>query len=179
MHKLISGLIVAGFLLAGSAASFCSETARPQDKFDPRLEVPTVWKMMGVLNLDKPTAEKVIEIRRKFIVERKALQKETAQDFQKLRQLLREDSSKATDDELAGVLQSISDKRLKIQVLFDEYYNEVSKILSIRQRAELVLLLKDFHKEIRPILQRPGPPGLPHDKRIMILPPSPTRGWMR
>jgi len=178
LHNLISGFIVAGFLLVGSGASFCSEPIRQPDRSDERLEVLTTWRMMEALNMDKPTAEKIMAVRHKSVMERKTLQKKIAQDFQKVRELLREDSSRVTDDALAGLLQDIRDNRVKIQGLFDEYYNEVSKLLSIRQQAELMLFLKDFHNEIRAGLRSANPPGLQYDKN-MTPPPSPTRREMR
>ena len=133
---------------------------------------------MEALNMDKPTAEKIMAVRHKSVMERKTLQKKIAQDFQKVRELLREDSSRVTDDALAGLLQDIRDNRVKIQGLFDEYYNEVSKLLSIRQQAELMLFLKDFHNEIRAGLRSANPPGLQYDKN-MAPPPSPARREMR
>ena len=51
------------------------ERERKNGKFEERLELLTMWKMMEALNLDKPTAEKIMEIRHKFVGQRKALQR--------------------------------------------------------------------------------------------------------
>jgi Spy/CpxP family protein refolding chaperone len=134
-----------------------------------------MWKMMEALNLDKPTAEKIMEIRHKFVDQRKALQREIGDDFRTLRQLLRDTAGTTSDDELTKVLTRIHDKRLRIKGLFDEQYNEVSKVLTVRQRAELVLFLKDFHKEIRSILRPSGFPNMSQDRRIMPQRPPQER----
>ena len=167
MRKLIIALIAMGFLMAGTGVALCFQHERKNGKFEERLEILTMWKMMEALNLDKPTAEKIMEIRRKFVGQRKALEREIAEDFRTLRQLLRDDAGKASDDELAKVLASIRDNRLRTKGLFDEQYNEVSKVLSVRQRAELVLFLKDFHKEIRSILRPPRTDGIPQDRGMV------------
>jgi hypothetical protein len=172
LRKLIVALIAVGFLAAGSGVAICFDRGRQNGKFEERIELLTMWKMMERLNLDKPTAEKIMEIRGKFLGQRKVLQLEIREEFRTLRKLLRENSTKPVDDELEKVLGRIRDKRLKIKGLFDEQYNEVSKVLSIRQRAELVLFLKDFHKEIRSILPPQGPAGVPQGRGFMPRRPA-------
>jgi hypothetical protein len=167
LRKLIIALIAIGFLIAGTGVARCFERDRQNGKLEERIELLTMWKMMEALNLDRPTAEKIMEIRHKFVGQRKALELEIREEFRTLRKLLREDPSKTVNDELEKVLGRIRDKRLKIKGLFDEQYSEVSKVLSVRQRAELVLFLKDFHKEIRSILRQQGPAGVPQDRGLM------------
>jgi len=164
LRKLMIAMIAIGLLVAGMGVALCSERERQNGKFEERVELLTMWKMMEALNLDKPTAEKIMEIRHRFVGQRKAMELEIREDFRTLRKLLREDSNKAVDDELEKVLGRIRDNRLRIKGLFDEQYNEVSKVLSVRQRAELVLFLKDFRKEIRSILRPPKPAGVPQDR---------------
>ncbi len=167
LRKLIIALMAIGFLTAGTGVALCFEHERQNSKFEERLEILTMWKMMEALNLDKPTAEKIMEIRRKFVGQRKALEREIAEDFRTLRKLLREEPSKAVDDELEKTLGGIREKRLKMKGLFDDQYNEVSKILSVRQRAELVVFLKEFHKEIRSILRPPRTDSPSQDRGMM------------
>jgi hypothetical protein len=166
LRKLIIALVAIGFLMAGTGVALCFDRDRQSGKLEERIELLTMWKMMEALNLDKPTAEKIMEIRRKFVNPRKALQVEIREEFRTLRELLRENPTKAVDDELEKTLGRIRDKRLTIKGLFDEQYTEVSKVLSVRQRAELVLFLKDFHKEIRSILRPSRPVDAPEDRRL-------------
>jgi len=167
VRRFLIGSFILVFLLISVGIAVGLERERRDAKFEERLELLTMWKMMEALNLDKPTAEKIMEIRHKFVDQRKALQREIGDDFRTLRQLLRDTAGTTSDDELAKVLARIRDKRLRIKGLFDEQYNEMSKVLTVRQRAELVLFLKDFHKEIRSILRPPGSPNMSQDGRIM------------
>ena len=176
LRKLIVTLIAIGFLMAGTGFALGFERDRQNAKLEERIELLTMWKMMEALNLDKPTAEKIMAIRRKFVDQRKALQVELGEEFRTLRKLLQEDPSKAVDDELEKALGRIRNKRLKMKGLFDEQYNEVSKVLSVRQRAELVLFLKDFHKEIRSILRSSGRVGAPQDRGLIPQRPPGPRG---
>lgn len=173
VKRFLIGSFISVFLLISMGIAIGLERERRDAKFEERLELLTMWKMMEALNLDKPTAEKIMEIRHKFVNQRKALQREIGDDFRTLRQLLRDTAGTTSDDELTKVLTRIHDKRLRIKGLFDEQYNEVSKVLTVRQRAELVLFLKDFHKEIRSILRPSGFPNMPQDRRIM--PPRPPQ----
>ncbi len=164
MQKLIMGVVAAGILLLGVSAAVCAERPEAQDKIEERLEIITAWKMMERLNLDPPTAEKILGLRRKFVSQRNAIKKELGQDFQKLRSFLKDQTGKADDKEIGQVLQNIREKRKQLQVLMDEQFVEVSKYLSVRQQAELVLFLKDFHQEIRSLLRPPV--GTPPDRGV-------------
>jgi Spy/CpxP family protein refolding chaperone len=174
VRRFLIGSFILVFLLISVGIAVGLERERRDAKFEERLELLTMWKMMEALNLDKATAEKIMEIRHKFVDQRKALQREIGDDFRTLRQLLRDTAGTTSDDELAKVLTRIRDKRLRIKGLFDEQYNEMSKVLTVRQRAELVVFLKDFHKEIRSILRPSGSPNMSQDKRIM--PQRPPQG---
>jgi hypothetical protein len=176
VRRFLTASFIMMFLLISSGIAVGSEREPRDAKFEERIELLTMWKMMEALNLDKPTAEKIMEIRHKYVDQRKALQREIGDDFQTLRQLLRDTTGKTSDDELAKVLTRIRDKRLRIKGLFDEQYNEVSKVLTVRQRAELVLFLKDFHKEIRSILRPSGFPNMPQERRLMPPRPPGQRG---
>jgi hypothetical protein len=171
--RFVIGSFIIMCLLAFAGIAVGLEREQRDAKFEERLELLTMWKMMEALNLDKPTAEKIMEIRHKFVEQRRALQRQIGNDFRTLRQLLRDTAGKTSDDELAKVLSRIRENRLKIKGLFDEQYNEVSKVLTIRQRAELVLFLKDFHKDIRAILRPSGFANVPQDKRIAPRPTDP------
>ena len=167
VRRFLIGSFIIVFVLISVGIAVGLERERRDAKFEERLELLTMWKMMEALNLDKPTAEKIMEIRHKFVDQKKALQREIDDDFRTLRQLLGDTAGTTSDDELAKVLTRIRDKRLRIKGLFDEQYKEVSKVLTVRQRAELVLFLKDFHKEIRSILRPSGFPNKSQDRRIM------------
>jgi Spy/CpxP family protein refolding chaperone len=126
------------------------------EKREERVEVLTMWKMMEALDLDRQTAATIIEIRRKFRDQKKTIEKELEADFGTLRTRLSLSTGKADDPELARLVQGIRDKRRKLQELYDNQYTEVSKILTVRQQAQLVLFLKDFGAELRSMLRPPG-----------------------
>jgi hypothetical protein len=163
-HVFLVAVAAVGLaLFAATGLVYPQQTRnKDKDKVMDRLEVLTVWKMMEALDLDKGTANKIMEVRSKFLGDRKALQKGLNEDFQRLRQLLQEPPKAADDSELARLVQDVRDKRKKLSQLHDAQYEAVSKLLSVRQQAELILFLKDFRKEIHAILNAPpGPPQEP------------------
>jgi len=149
-------------LMLGAAASLLyAQPRHDPDKFQDRVEVLTIWKMMEALDLDRATADKMIQIRKKYLERKKELTRSVKDDFRKLRKLLRDPSDTPSEEDLAAMVSSIKEKRKQIQALWDEQYNEVSKILSVRQQAELVLFLREFRSELEAIM-RPPPPPPPH-----------------
>jgi hypothetical protein len=156
MQQVILGLVAATLLFTGAGTAVCADRTSQRDKIEERLETITAWKMAD-LNMDKPTIEKILDVRRQFVSQRKALRKGIDQDFQKLRLLVKDESAKADDKEIGQVLEDIREKRRQLQTLMDEQFKEVAKFLTARQQAELVLFLKDLHRENR---FQPGPdPG--------------------
>lgn len=166
------------FLMAvlGNPAALATEPVRNKDRDRERIETLMMWKMMDALNLDKATADKVFEIRRKYVGEQKQLRKTLDDDFQKLRDQLRETPAGSDDRQLGQLVSNIREQRKRLHALWTQQYDEVSKVLTIRQQAELMLFLKEFRGEIRSLL-RPPPPrspnSLPTDSRPEMRPRLP------
>ncbi len=144
---ILTSLISSGGSTSWAGADNIPEKETPRQ----RLETLAMWKMMESLNLDKATADKIFEVRHKFLGKRKELRKSLDEDFNRLNAALRDEGAK--DKELSTILDGIRLKRRQIISLHDEQYDDVSKILTVRQRAELVLFLKEFQKQIRGLLR--------------------------
>lgn len=135
---------------------------RDPEKARERFEMLTMWRMMEALDLDTPTGEKVFEIRRQFTAEKKALEKGLRQDLETLRTRLQEESAKLDDNDLARLINGVRDKRKRLENLHDQQYDAISKVLSVRQQAQLLVFMKDFQEEMRMFMHPPPPPpGFP------------------
>ncbi len=145
-------------VLAMSAGAADLDARR--DKRQERIETLTMWKMMEALDLDKATADKVFAIRRKYLRKRSELREAVNRDFERLKHLLRESSQVPSDDDLRSLVNGIHENRKKLRELWEKQYVEVSKVLTVRQQAELVLFLKHFRKELLQMLGRDRPAGL-------------------
>ncbi|AFM24325.1 hypothetical protein [Desulfomonile tiedjei] len=186
MHPLFVFLLV--LLLAIPVQAHAKEQdfqKRDPEKIQERLEFLTMWKMMEALDLDKQTADKIMEIRKKFLSNRKEIQQSLANDFQTLRDILKSPRGQEDPNKLSPIIADVREKRKKLEALQDELYNEVSSLLTVRQQAELILFLKDFQKELRQMIRpRPGPGaptpprmGPPQGDRSRRLPPGPPGMW--
>ena len=119
-----------------------------------------------------------LEIRRRYLEKKRTLRNDLQADFRRLRDLLGESSGTVSEETLKQVLTTIREKRNKLQSLWGEQYDEVSKVLSVRKQAQLMLFLKDFRREIRSLL-RPrglGPPRGPGSGRWRNRPHPPGQG---
>jgi hypothetical protein len=76
-----------------------------------------------------------------------------------MRQQLSDSSKPADEKELSRLLANVREKRQELQRLREQQYEDVSKVLTIRQRAQLVLFFKDFRKDLRSLLRPPHAPG--------------------
>jgi Spy/CpxP family protein refolding chaperone len=165
MRKTVLLLCLAALFLGASSV----RAERPwgnDEKPQERLEIITMWKLMEALNLDKPTADKIFEIRHSFLDRRKQLKKALGEDLAAIRLRLKE-SSDSNDKELEKLLQNLRETRKKLADLHDQQYEEVSKVLTLRQRAELVLFFRDFYHEMRALThQQMGPDGK-SDRKMM------------
>jgi Spy/CpxP family protein refolding chaperone len=161
MCRIFTVLFAVGIILAGSSSRFAvgSEFKGYGDKAQDRIETLAMWRLIETLDLDQPTADKLLAIRHKFLIERKSLKEGIAEDFQGLRKQLSDSSKPADEQELTRLLKDIHDKRRELQALRGQQYKDVSKVLTVRQQAQLVLFFKDFHKELRSLLRLPPPPG--------------------
>jgi Spy/CpxP family protein refolding chaperone len=184
MRKTIAALIAVGMLLVGASSLFATdpEQRRDRDKVQDRIETLTMWKLIEALDLDQPTADKLLEIRHRFLVQRKSLDKGLTEDFQAIRKQLSDSSKTADEKELGRLLADIREKRKELQRLREQQYEDVSKVLTVRQRAQLVLFFKDFRQELRSLLRPPPAPGGVPEKG-MGPPPgglgSPNKGMGR
>jgi hypothetical protein len=172
MRAALFGLTVAGLILAGGQDLFAQDRPKDRAKFQDRVEWMTMWKLMEALDLDKPTADKVYEIRRQFLGKKKELIKEIGAEIESLRQQLQDPSDQVADDQLAEKIRGIREKRKRLEALMDEQFVELSKILSVRQQAKLVLFIRDFREELRSLFRKPKPGGRhPSERGLGPTPP--------
>ncbi len=165
MRAVLTGVMVVVLALAGAQGLFAQEQPKNLQKFHDRLEWMTMWNLMEALDLDKPTADKVYQIRRKFLGQKKELVKGIRAEIDLLREQLQDKTGKVTDETLAQEIKSVRDKRKKLDALMDEQFAELSKVLTVRQQAKLVVFIRDFRKEIRSMFRRLRPGGPHLDER--------------
>jgi len=151
MNRICALVLAAGLLFCWGIEVPAMAKDQKRDKREERMEILTMWRMMQELDLDKELADRIFSIRKEFLVKRKELRKELSRDFDKLRKSLEAGPGIADDKELKSLLDGIRQKRKKLQSLWEKQYEEVSKILSVRQQAKLMLFLKDFRRELRMI----------------------------
>jgi hypothetical protein len=166
MRAALIGCMVACLVIVGGQAVFSQEPPAQRGKFQDRIEWMTMWKLMESLELDKPTADKIYEIRRKYLDQKKELVKEINAGVESLKQALQRDPSKVNEALLTEMISSVREKRRKLEGLLDEQFGELATVLSVRQQAKLVVFMKDFQEELRAMFRPPGPGG----------PPPPPRG---
>jgi Spy/CpxP family protein refolding chaperone len=156
MRPMVAAALLISLALCLGENALSSGPGTDRDKIREKIEFMRVWKMMDVLDLDKATADKILEIRRKYVSRKKSLRRALNEDFRMLRHQLRDSPQGADNAELSRLIESIRQKREGLRKLWSEQYEEVAKHLSIRQQAELLLFLKDFRRELRSMMHLPA-----------------------
>jgi Spy/CpxP family protein refolding chaperone len=160
MRGTIAILLATGLICISGTNLFAYGPPEGREKQRERMEILRMWKMMEALDLDRDTANKMIQIRQEFVKKRKDLRKEIRQEFKVLREIVKSPEQPGEEAKLKALLDGIRRKRHKMKELWHEQYDGVSKILTVRQQAQLMVFLKDFHREVRDALRgfRHGPP---------------------
>ncbi len=183
MFRIIAAFIAAGAILVAATTLFSREpeVMKDKDKAQDRMEILTMWKMIEALDLDQATADKILAIRHKFLSQRKLLRKDLSEDFRALRKQLNHTPKSSDDEELARILHDIRSKREQLEGLRFQQYDDVSKVLTVRQRARLVLFFRDFHKQLHSLLHPSRCPSGTPEKDMGPTPKSaqpPEKGAM-
>lgn len=166
MYRIVASLIILVLMSAFACIGSARGPGENREKMQERIELLRKMEIMEKLNLDTETAEKIFQIRRKYLAERKKCLQELRRDFEKLKNLLADKSGSVTDEELKSVLENIWENRKKLRSRWEDQYDRVSEILTVRQQAELILFLKEFRKSIRSLFRGrdhrppPGPPRM-------------------
>ena len=165
MNRLFAISVVTALIFGLTCLGETRVPGENRRKMQERIELLRKLQMMEKLNLDNKTAEKIFEIRRKYLKDRNEYRQLLRQDFQKLRNLLSAKPSESNDKELKVIVDSIRQKREKLRSGWERQYEEVSKLLTVRQQAELILFLKEFNRSIRALFRKSGPgrPGFERD----------------
>jgi Spy/CpxP family protein refolding chaperone len=154
MNRIFVAVVLIGSMIVGITSTWADDWRPDREKIQERIETLTMWKMMNALNLDKQTSEKILQIRSDFLKRRKELRSSLGDDFRQLRRMLKESKGDQDTSQLAELLKRIRDKRRELSTLWDTQYEQVSKVLSVRKQAELVLFFKDLHREMRSLVLR-------------------------
>lgn len=154
MNRIIVVVVLLSSMIFGITSTWSDDRQPGRDKMRERIETLTMWKIMNALDLDKPTSEKILQIRSDFLKRRKELRSSLRDDFERLREVLKESKSDQGENQLVELLNSIRNERRELSSLWDKQYEAVSKVLPVRKQAELVLLLKDLHGEMRSLVLR-------------------------
>lgn len=179
MRAVLAAWIVAFVALASAHAVMAQEPSpKERGKLQEKIEWMTMWKLIEALELDKPTADKVYAIRRKYLEQKQKLVKVIDEGVRSLKQQLEQESEKVDEAGLAEQIAKIREARQKLEGLVDDQFQELSKVLSVRQQAKLMVFMKEFPQELRSMFRGPGfhPPPLPPRPGGRFGPPPPGRG---
>lgn len=156
MYKLLPLIVLAYLIALPALPANADERDRFREKLHDRIETLTMWRMMQALDLDNDTSEKILQVRGKFLAQRKVLQKALHQSYADLKNYLKEEQSKENEKKLEETIKSIRKTRQDLRVVWEQQFDEISKVLPIRKQAELVIFMKDFRNEIKAMLRGGG-----------------------
>ncbi len=176
MHRFLPSIVAVCLIALMTHGATAGGRDRFEDKFHERIETLTMWRMMQALDLDTETSKKILQIRGKFLSQRKELRSSLHQAYQDLKEYLKEEQSKENDMKLAATIDKIRKTRKELRAVWEQQFDAVAKVLPVRKQAELVIFMRDFRKEIKAMLSGPGgrPQRPPFDRGYHRGPGGPT-----
>ncbi|MDQ7781509.1 MAG: hypothetical protein RDU20_01435 [Desulfomonilaceae bacterium] len=159
MQRVLRLIVLVCLVVLTPYAANAGERDDTKEKLLDRIETLTMWRMMQTLDLDNETSQKILQVRGRFLAERKGLKSSLYKSYGDLRKYLKEAQSKGNDEKLARTIEKIRKTRQELRAVWERQFDEIAKVLPVRKQAELVIFMKDFRKEIRAILR--GPEGMP------------------
>jgi len=111
-----------------------------------RLRLMRMWKLTEYLNLDEETSAKLFPILNRYDDQRLALNEERVGQLKEIKAEL----DKETPDEkkLGQLLTKAEELRLKMEKINQDEWNELKKVLSVKQQAKMLLFYRNFDREL-------------------------------
>lgn len=142
--------IVSVLLLAASQVAGQGPDDRPQFSAQ-RLELLRLWRLVDELEVDEGQAEKLFPVWSRHRRQRQELQADRKRMTEELRELL---GGKDVDDDALqkriGEIRGLDKKRGELEAAMN---TELTKLLSVRQQARLLLFSDQFRDDLKEIIR--------------------------
>jgi len=135
------------FLIAGLAYS----QPLPRERARKQIETIRMWKLTEALNLSQEQSMKFFPLFNQFQRENRKLDQERNRLLDQLQDVLAEKRPK--EKKLRTLLKMVEENRIKKGEGQRDFWLQASKILTVRQRAELLIFQRDFERQIREIIK--------------------------
>ncbi|MBN1424558.1 hypothetical protein JXA88_08380 [Candidatus Fermentibacteria bacterium] len=154
-------------LLGHSGAMEGPRPAPPPDdalirKVEERVEMLRKWRILEALDPSEDVATRLLPLLSSADRRERELEHQRERLTEQLRVTLRTDGrNEARLEEILTALTATARQRCSAQ---EELDHQLSALLSVYQRARLVVALQEFHREVRELIDRvrrppPGPAG--------------------
>ncbi len=132
----------------GAMATGNQQPLRHQDakRVHDKLRLMRMWKLTEYLNLDEETGAKLFPVLNRYDDQRLALNEERVGMLKDIK----EELNKETPDEkkLGEFLAKSEELHLKMEKLNQDEWNELKKVLSVKQQAKMLLFYRSFDREL-------------------------------
>lgn len=154
--SLLRGLLTIGLVLTGSGLLATAASAQPpmaglQSPTREQLAMVRMWRLVSELEIDEAQATRVFPA----YSQHQQAQQELLAQRQHLRKKLRQQLAAAgDDDELLAQMTKIRAVDEEIATLESDFEKRLSKMLSPRQQAQLILFEDTFRSDLRDTVRR-------------------------
>ena len=141
-----------------------------------RVRLLRMWKCTEYLKLDEETGAKFFPIMNRYDDQRLALNEERVGVLKDIKAEL--DKETPDDKKLGELIGKAEELRRKMEKLNQDEWNELKKVISIKQQAKLLLFYRDFDRDLyrmvrdRRMIHKPAkPPKSPNAPHRPMSPP--------
>jgi Spy/CpxP family protein refolding chaperone len=123
----------------------------PRERVRKQIETIRMWKLTEALNLTQEQSMRFFPLFNQFQRESRRLDQERNRLLDRLKDVLGEERPK--EKEMSDLIKRLKENRTKKEEGQRDFWLQASRILTIRQRAELLIFQRDFEKRIREIIK--------------------------
>lgn len=122
-----------------------------REKIRQRIETIKVWQLTDAVGLTPEQSERFFPVYNKHQDAMQNLEREKQEALKRLNSLT--DDSEASDDDINMAMMKIADFVRRSMEMRQDYMEEVSTVLSLRQRGKLLVFEENFKRKLREIMR--------------------------
>ncbi len=135
----------------GSGMGHGREGGPMREKIREKIQMIKIWRLTEAVGLTPKQSERFFPVYNKHRERLDNFETEKREMLDRIKRLT--DDSNSGDKEIGAAVKEFKEHHRKLAELHELFLTDVSKILSVRQRGELVVFEEEFRKNMRKMIE--------------------------
>lgn len=144
-------MVSPAFAQPGSGMGHGREGGPMREKIREKIQMIKIWRLTEAVGLTTEQSEKFFPVYNQHQKGMEDFERGKREILDRIKSLT--DDSNSSDEEIGAAVKEFKEHHRKLAELRELFLNDVSKILSVRQRGELVVFEEEFRKNMRRMIE--------------------------